>query len=87
MNKTLTIVGKRGIMTSIIDARASKEVVGFKIRPNECWVGGSSVPLRALHLFNLPQVTNAYIGRERGEFVDRCLNRAGQVTLLFFSSL
>lgn len=82
INKTLTIVGNRGILSPTVDPRASKEVVSVEIRPNERWVGGSTVPLHAFRLFNLSQDSVAYVGRERDDLVVRCLNHAGQVCFL-----
>lgn len=79
INKTLTIIGNRGILSPTVDPRVPKVVVNIEIRPNERWVGGSTVPLRAFRLFNLPQDTVAYAGRERDDLVDRCLSRAGRV--------
>lgn len=62
INKTLTIIGNRGILSPTVNPRASMEVVGVEIRPCERWVGGSTVPLRAFRLFNLPQDSVSYTG-------------------------
>lgn len=82
INKTLTIVGNMGILSLTVNIRASKETVGVEIHPNELWVGGSTVPLWAFRLFNLPQDSSiAYVGRDRGDHIDRCLKCAGRITL------
>lgn len=47
INKTLTIVGNRGILSPTVDTRANREIIGVEIRPNKRWVGGSTVPLWA----------------------------------------
>lgn len=47
VNKTITIVGHRGIMTPTIDECSKKETVGVEIRPSERWIGSATVPLRA----------------------------------------
>lgn len=77
MNKTVTIVGNRAFMTSTVDTSAHKESFSVEIRPNQRWMGGSTVPLRAFRVFNLPQDSGAE--RTRDELVDRCLSRAGRV--------
>lgn len=63
VNKTLTIVGNQGILTPTVAARAHKEIVSVEVRPNERWIGGSTVPLPIFLLFNLPWDVNAYIER------------------------
>lgn len=77
VGRTLTIVGgNRVIMTP---TRSSKEVVEVSIQPHERWGSGSTVPLRAFQIFNLPQDLGSYIGRTRNDLVDRCLVCAGRV--------
>ncbi|XP_074376393.1 uncharacterized protein LOC141717976 [Apium graveolens] len=65
-------------MGKTVDPRSKKEVVKVEIQPTERWTGGSTVPLRALNLFNLPQDSVAYDGRKREDLVDRCKSRAGR---------
>lgn len=60
INKTLMIVGTRGAIAPTVHERVNKEVVGVEIRPNERWIGGSTVPLRIFQLFNLHQDVSAY---------------------------
>lgn len=84
VNKTITIVGHCGIMTPTVDERSRKETFGVEVRPNERWIGGATVPLRAFQIFNLPQDANAYTERTRGDLANRCLSRAGRVTLFYF---
>lgn len=84
INKTLTTIGNIGILSLTVNPQASMEVVGIEIRPSEHWVGGSTVPLRAFRLFNLPHDSLSYTGRERGDLVDRCLSRTGQVNLVSY---
>lgn len=79
VNKTLTIIGNRVIMTPTVEARASKEVFGVEVRPNERWIGGSTVPLRVFQLFDLTQDANAYAEHSPGELADCCLSRPGRV--------
>ncbi|KAL8135449.1 hypothetical protein AgCh_010190 [Apium graveolens] len=77
-NRTVTIAGTRVYMGKTVDPRSKKEVVRVEIQPTERWTGGSTVPLRALNLFNLPQDSVAYDGRKREDLVDRCKSRAGR---------
>lgn len=79
VNKTITIVGRRGIMTPTMDKNLRKEAVSVEIRPNERWIGNATIPLRAFQIFNLPQDSGAYAERTCGELADRCLSRAGRV--------
>lgn len=39
INRTLTVVGNRGIMTPTHNPRSSKDVLGVEIRPSERWIG------------------------------------------------
>lgn len=85
--RSLTIVGSRGLIPCN-DARGSKDSLCVEVRPHERWTGGSTVPMRALQLFHLPQDVVSYTGRSRGDLVDRCLSRAGRVRNFFsFSCL
>lgn len=84
INKTLTIVGNRGVMTPTIDEHGRKEIVRAEIRPSERWVGNATVPLHAFRIFNLPQDSVAYTGRTRAELAERCLGRAGRVKFFYF---
>lgn len=65
VNKTLTIVEHRGIMTPTVDDRSKKETISVKVRPHERWIGNATVPLRAFQIFNLPQDSSAYTERTR----------------------
>lgn len=71
-------------MTSTVDARAHKEAVSVKIRPNERWMGGSTVTLLAFKILNLPQDSAAYSECTRDELVDRCLSSAERVRVHIF---
>lgn len=83
VNRTLTIVGNRGIMMPTVDEHQRKEIVRVEVRPNERWVGNATVPLHGFQVFNLPQDSVAYADRSRGKLAERCLNRAGRVRILF----
>ncbi|XP_074364881.1 uncharacterized protein LOC141705915 [Apium graveolens] len=78
INKTITFIGSRALMTNTIDPRSRKEVVRAEIQPSERWTGGSTIPLRVFKLFQLPQDSVAYTGRRRDELVDRCKGRIGR---------
>lgn len=83
VNRTITLLGgNRVIMTPTSSHRSSKEI-GVSIRPSERWIGGATIPMRALQIFNLPQDASAYAGRSRVELVDRCLGRAGRVYSIY----
>lgn len=84
VNKTLTIIGNRSFMTSNVDTRVHKDAVSVEIHSNKCWMGGSTVPLRAFRLFKLPQNSEAYSERTRDELVDRCLSRARRVSTYIY---
>ncbi|XP_074351473.1 uncharacterized protein LOC141690584 [Apium graveolens] len=77
VNKDVATAGER-VYGKTVDPRSKKEVMRVEIQPTERWTGGSTVPLRALNLFNLPQDLVAYDGRKREDLVDRCKSRAGR---------
>lgn len=83
VNKTITIVGNRGIMTPTVDPRGKGVAVIVEVQPHERWTGNATVPMRAFQIFNLPQDTVAYVGRTREELADRCLSRASRVSIFF----
>lgn len=49
VNKTLTIIGNRRILTLTVDPHTIKDMVGVEIHPNERWIG---VPLCPCGLFS-----------------------------------
>lgn len=63
LNKTLTIVEGKGLATPSPEGRAGNDIIGVEIRPHERWTCGSTVPLRALRMFHLPQDNCSYVGR------------------------
>ncbi|KAL8110831.1 hypothetical protein AgCh_026537 [Apium graveolens] len=77
VNKNVATAGER-VYGKTVDPRSKKEVMRVEIQPMERWTRGSTVPLRALNLFNLPQDLVAYDGRKRDDLVDRCKSRAGR---------
>lgn len=80
VNRMITLLGgNRAIITPTTNTRSSKEVVGVSIRPQQRWVGGAMVPLRAFQIFNFPQDASAYAGLARANLADMCLSRAGRV--------
>lgn len=46
VNKTLSIINNRGVNAPTAGNRPSKEFISVELRPNERWIGGSTVPLR-----------------------------------------
>ncbi|XP_074325800.1 uncharacterized protein LOC141663856 [Apium graveolens] len=78
VNKTITLVNSRVLMSNTGEPRSKKEPVRVEIQPNERWTGGTTVPLRAFNLFHLPQDAIAFDGRRRDDLADRCKSRAGR---------
>ncbi|XP_074362211.1 uncharacterized protein LOC141702423 [Apium graveolens] len=78
INKTITFIGSRALITNTIDPRSRKEVMRAEIQPSERWTGGSTVPLRVFKLVQLSQDSVAYTGRRRDELADRCKGRIGR---------
>ncbi|XP_074364723.1 uncharacterized protein LOC141705736 [Apium graveolens] len=78
VNKTITLVNSRVLMSNTGEPRSKKELVRVEIQPNERWTGGTTVSLRAFNHFHLPQDAIAFDGRRQDDLADRCKSRAGR---------